>query len=307
MINSKGIIQNNKTASDFIKNQKKYNDKYKIFSKDEEREFIEKHARLILDENGNVIMNDKFECEFEWIGDRTEVIHNLIMRNLQAVTKLTTKNCQYTRDYDDMYATARMGLITAADLFHPFKIATFKNESGEAIPQFDEDGKPIFIKFITFAQWYIFKGSRIEFQTKQNKIDNNSNSINELVKIHNSINNKNATFENFINDIISPDVKQPVSNFEIVSSNEANDIMGDLNEYINTSNELSSIERGIIQEAFYNNTKRDVKFTTSYVKKLSKIFNVNQSIIVENQITAFTKVKNFLSDKHGITDISDLF
>ena len=306
MINSRGIIQNNKTASDFIKDQKRYNDKYKIFSKDEEREFIEKHARLKLDEDGNIIMNDKFECEYEWIGDRTEVIHNLIMRNLQAVTKLTTKNCQYTRDYDDMYATARMGLITAADLFHPFKIATDTLPSGKLVPKFDNNGKPIFIKFITFAQWYIFKGSRLEFQSKQVKIDNNSTSINELVKIHNST-NKNVTFENFLSDMISPDVEQPISDFEIVSHNETTDIMGDLNDYINNSNELSSIERGIIHEAFYNNSKRDVKFTTSYVKKLSKLFNVTQSIIVENQITAFNKVKMYLSDKHGITDFSDIF
>lgn len=306
MINSRGIIQNNKTASDFIKNQKKYNDRYKIFNKDEEREFIEKHARLKLDENGNVIMNDKFECEYEWIGDRTEVIHNLIMRNLQAVTKLTTKNCQYTRDYDDMYATARMGLITAADLFHPFKMATDTLPSGEKIPKYDSNGNPIFIKFITFAQWYIFKGSRIEFQSKQIKIDNNSTSINELVKMHNST-SKNVTFENFISEMISPDVEQPISNFDVVSHNETNDIMGDLYDYINNSNELSSIERGIIHEAFYNNTKRDVKFTVSYVKKLSKLFNVAQSIIVENQITAFNKVKTYLSDKHGITDFSDLF
>jgi hypothetical protein len=306
MINSRGIIQNNKTASDFIKDQKRYNDKYKIFSKDEEREFIEKHARLKLDEDGNIIMNDKFECEYEWIGDRTEVIHNLIMRNLQAVTKLTTKNCQYTRDYDDMYATARMGLVTAADLFHPFKIATDTLPSGKLVPKFDSNGKPIFIKFITFAQWYIFKGSRIEFQTKQVKIDNNSTSINELMRFHNST-NKIVTFENFLSDMISPDVEQPISDFEIVSHNETTDIMGDLNDYINNSNELSSIERGIIHEAFYNNSKRDVKFTTSYVKKLSKLFNVTQSIIVENQITAFNKVRTYLSDKHGITDFSDLF
>lgn len=306
MINSRGIIQNNKTASDFIKDQKRYNDKYKIFSKDEEREFIEKHARLKLDEDGNLIMNDKFECEYEWFGDRTEVIHNLIMRNLQAVTKLTTKNCQYTRDYDDMYATARMGLVTAADLFHPFKIATDTLPSGKLVPKFDSNGNPIFIKFITFAQWYIFKGSRLEFQSKQVKIDNNSTSINELVKIHNST-NKNVTFENFLSDMISPDVEQPISDFEIVSHNETTDIMGDLNDYINNSNELSSIERGIIHEAFYNNGKRDVKFTTSYVKKLSKLFNVTQSIIVENQITAFNKVKMYLSDKHGITNFSDLF
>ena len=306
MINSRGIIQNNKTASDFIKDQKKYNDKYKIFSKNEEREFIEKHARLKLDANGNLIMNDKFECEYEWFGDRMEVIHNLIMRNLQAVTKLTTKNCQYTRDYDDMYATARMGLITAADLFHPFKIATDTLPSGKLVPKFDENGKPIFIKFITFAQWYIFKGSRLEFQSKQVKIDNNSTSINELVKIHNST-NKNVTFENFLSDMISPDVEQPISDFAIVSHNETANIMEDLNDYINNSNELSSIERGIIHEAFYNNSKRDVKFTTSYVKKLSKLFNVTQSIIVENQITAFNKVKMYLSDRHGITDFSDLF
>jgi hypothetical protein len=205
-----------------------------------------------------------------------------------------------------MYATARMGLITAADLFHPFKIATDTLPSGEKIPKYDANGNPIFIKFITFAQWYIFKGSRIEFQTKQIKIDNNSTSINELVKIHNST-NKNVTFENFLSNIISPDVERPFSDFEVVSHNETNDIMGDLNDYINNSDELSSIERGIIHEAFYNNNKRNVKFTTSYVKKLSKLFNVAQSIIVENQITAFNKVKTYLSDKHGITDFSDLF
>ena len=323
MINTKGIIQNNKTASDFIRKQRKFNQVYRILSKEAEREMIETYARPKLDENGNLIyrtepsepgMHDDFECEFEWIGDETELRTKLVMHNLQAVTQISSKHCQDTRDYDDMYAKGLYGLTRAANEFHPFKLITktvgSKIVDGKKVQikelVLDKDGKPGFIKFNTFAQFWIFKYVMDEFYAKSIPIDNNSVSINELVKMHGDT-AKNFTLENYIQDNISPDVSPQKTVSDEVSSSEASSLYESIHDYIKTTNDISSIEKIILEETFYGNDEYLKKDGTTNIKKLSTLLKIPQQSVIDCQMSAFSKLKDFLYEEYGISSLSDIF
>lgn len=296
MINSNGTIQNNRTASDFIRQQKKLNKKFKILTKEEEREMIERYAKLKLTD-GKPTWNKDFECDFEWTGNEEELREKLIMHNLQAVTSISRKHCQDTRDYDNMYAKGLYGLTIAGNTFHPFKLATKKNSNGVREVQYDSDGNPIFIKFNTHAQFWIFKYVMDEFYQKSIKIDNNSTSINELVRMH-STTNTTVTFENYLSDMLAPELPPQKTVTDEIVYKEASNIMDSLQDYLATSSDISSLERGIIEEAYFNGN--------SSVKKLAQMFGVSQKVISENQITALSKLREYLVEEHGITDISDV-
>jgi DNA-directed RNA polymerase specialized sigma subunit len=313
MINTRGIIQNNKTASDFIRTQRKYNKVYKILNKKEEREMIERYVRLVFDENGNPIYNEDFECEFEWIGDETELRLKLAMHNLQAVTQISTKHCQDTRDYDNMYAKGLYGLTRAANEFHPFKLITktigYKvNENGKKVPireiKYDEHGNYGFIKFNTFAQFWIFKYVMDEFYEKSVAIDNNSISLNEIVKGFHE--NKSLTLENFVHDYISPDIAPVKTVTQEVSSNEMTDLYNSMHNYIKTSNELSTLEKNILEETFYGEydyVRNDGSMNT---KKLSSVLKIPQQTILTEQISALNKLKGYLKEEYGLESLSDI-
>ena len=294
MINSKGIIQNNRTASDFIRNQKKFNNVYKLLTKEEERKMVEGYAKLKLTD-GKPTWNDKFECDFEWTGNRDELIEKLVMHNLQCVTKISTKHCQDTRDYDNMYAKGLFGLVRAANMFHPFKLIV---KNGK--PQYDEQGNPTFVKFNTFAQFWVFKYVMDEFGDKSIHIDNNSVSLDELIRIHND-QSRNMTLENYLSNIISPDVEQEKTVKTVVdeiSSVEATDIYDRIHEYIETSGEISAMEKSVLENSFYGGE--------SNVKKLSSMLKIPQSEISDLQTSALGKLKDFLYEEFGIESISDI-
>lgn len=313
MINTRGIIQNNKTASDFIRTQRKYNKVYKILNKREEREMIERYVRLVLDENGNLIYNEDFECKFEWIGDETELRLKLAMHNLQAVTQISTKHCQDTRDYDNMYAKGLYGLTRAANEFHPFKIITKTigyniDENGKKVPireiKYDEHGNYGFIKFNTFAQFWIFKYVMDEFYEKSVVIDNNSISLNEIVKGFHE--NKSLTLENFVHDYISPDIAPAKTVAQEVSSNEMTDLYNSIHNYIKTSDELSTLEKNILEETFYGEYDYVRNDGSMKTKRLSSVLKIPQQTILTEQTSALNKLNVYLKEEYGLESLSDI-
>ena len=314
MINTRGIIQNNKAASDFIRKQRRLNKVYGVMDKAEERAFIEKYTRLKYDENGKLIYrtepsapgkNDDYQCDFEWIGDETELRLALVMHNLQAVTKTATKHCQDTRDFDNMYAKGLFGLVRAANEFHPYKLITqvvgHKIVDGKKVPireiKLDKDGNIGFIKFVTYAQNWIFKYVMDEFYTKSIKIDNNSVSLNELVNMH-SGDNRNMTMENYLHKSLAPELEPQGTVVDEISANEVSELYESMQEYIDTSSDLSAIERNILKENFVNGTEN--------LKKLSSILQLPQKDILENQVSALNKLKEYLYDEFGIEQLSDV-
>lgn len=305
MINIYGKVQNNGVASDFIRNQKKLNSVFKVLDKDAERKLIESYVRLKLDENGKPTYNEEFDCDFEWIGDEHELREKLVMHNIQAVTRTTAKHCQDTRDYDNMYAKGLYGLVKAANMFHPFKLITKivgyeLDEEGKrkAIREvkYDDDGNFSFVKFITFAQPWIFKYVMDEFYSKDIKIDNNSTSLDEMMRVQND-NSKTTSFENYISNIIAPEVELDVNRDE-VARNEITSLVDSIKEYIETSSDISSLERGVLEETYFNGVTN--------TRKLATIFGVPMTTIEENQTSALSKLKLYLYDEYGISELSDL-
>jgi len=335
MINSSGIIQNNRTASDFIRKQRKFNKIYKILTKEEERAMIEGYASLKT-VDGKFTFNGDFECDFEWTGNKDELIEKLIMHNLQAVTKISTKHCQDTRDYDNMYAKGLYGLTRAANSFHPFKLIVKKtkvNLQDTDVPsdkdlvfyredgkpsyvlrkhfdkegnfdfverydiQYDENGNPTFVKFNTFAQFWIFKYVVDEFYSKSIQIDNNSTSLDEIIRIHNE-QSKNMTLENYLSDIVSPEIEPVHTVSDEIASYEMSSIYESIHDYIDTSDNISSLEKSVLENTFYGGT--------SNIKKLSSVLKLPQQDIIEAQTSALLKLKDFLYEEYGIESLSDV-
>ena len=333
MINPKGIIQNNRTASDFIRQQRKFNETYKILDKDEERRMIEGYARLKLDENGNPKWNGEFECDFEWIGDETELRLKLAMHNLKAVTRISTKHCQDTRDYDNMYAKGLYGLVRAANEFHPFKLITKKvtktvkeprldtegnqvfDENGNQVftekkiqveePKLDENGKVGFIKFNTFAQFWIFKYVMDEFYAKSIQLDNNSISINDVFGTK-DMDGKSVTFENFLYKSLAPEVEPPKGAMDEISATENLDLYETIHEYIETTSDLSAMEKAVIENTFYGDGGFVTKEGNTNVKKLSSLLKIPQQDVMDCQISALEKLKDYLYEEYGIESLSDI-
>jgi hypothetical protein len=212
-----------------------------------------------------------------------------------------------------MYAKGLYGLTRAANEFHPFKLITrpagFKTVDGKKVPikevVYDKDGKPGFIKFNTFAQFWIFKYVMDEFYSKTIPIDNNSVSLNELVKMHGDV-AKNFTLENYIQDNMSPEMTPPKTVSDEVSSVEASNLYESIHDYIKTTPEISALERRILEETFYGNGEYFKKDGTTNIKKLSTLLKIPQQSVIDTQMSAFSKLKEYLYDEYGISSLSDI-
>ena len=311
MINSKGIVQNNGGVSVFLRNLKKSTTQYKTLTKNEERTLIE-----------NYIKEDKED----------ELRKLLILHNIRLVFSIAKKYCKATRDFDNMFAKGLYGLTIAGNrfnLFEPVKVKVlvgYKPKTVELTPEeLEKEGlsdsltdvvhtkviqepiyekrikinsytcKPDYIKFCTYAQSWIFKYIVDEFDKKSIKIDNNSISIDDKVKIKNSYDN-NQTMENYINDMISPDYHQNETTEEKLNDSDVNSFYGKIGEYISKTNELTAFEKKIIIDTYYNHKT---------VKNIAQENSQNQQEIINTKKKALSKIKDFLANEMNIHSMSD--
>ncbi len=335
MINTQGIVQNNQTASDFIRIQKQYPEKTRILSKEEERSLVEEYVEIERNKNGDPILDITPETlksrkiqkyinmqpgierdnmyytipvKLKFKKSEKEFRDQLVLHNLQMVASIAKSKCQYTRDFDNMYAKGLYGLVYAANKFNPF-IPIMKTKRGPGRPSKNNNsnlrkvpvidpatGKPEYVKFNTYAQSWVFKYIMEEFGDKSIKIDNNSVSLDQLVK---PSGNKNSTqtLENFIDDSISPDYSKPTSIIDELSAIDSEEIYGKVKEYIITTNELSSNEKNVLIGMFFNNEKQ-----SEIAKKLS----LSSQAVAINRHNGLLKLKRHMENKLKITSGSDV-
>lgn len=302
MINALGIIQNNNCVKQFLKDLKSDKHQYKTLNKKEERNLINKYLK----ENKE--------------GELREL---LTLHNIRMVFSIAKKYCKNTRDFDNMFAKGLYGLVIAANRFDFHEPVKVKFVIGSE-PMLDYNGnpkidkktgkpkerilykkktkinaftcKPEPVKFCTYANQWIFKYIVDEFEQRSIHIDNNSISINAPVKIKNSFDN-NQTMENYIEDMVSPDYHKNKPLVDVVSSNEARKFYDKIGEYLKETNELTSLEKEVIVDTYYNNMK---------VKDIAQKENINPQNITNIKKTALSKLKKFLSEKYNVNKINDI-
>jgi len=320
MINSMGIIQNNTSTTNFLKTLKESKTQYKLFTKEEERAFVDEYVEKRLDENGNEILDtsDKLykayteETDEEkkknlyyrvrrvlnWKKPEEEFYNLLVMHNIRFVFNLSKKYCKNTKDYDNMIARGLYGLVKAANRFNPFEPMTKKdpNDTKNKIVIFDSKGNTIPIKFNTYAKNWIFKYIVGEFLDKTLiYIDNNSDSLTSNVKIKNS--ESNQTLENYLDNMISPDCVIGKTFNEQIDFNETRGFYENIEDYLKTTNELTSLERDVIIDTYYNSMK---------AKDIAEKLCMPQSLIQTTKTKALRKLKDYVSREYHINSYSEM-
>ena len=304
MINSQGIIQNNACVTDFIKKLKNSKIQYKTLSKKEERKIIEKY-----------FSEDRED----------ELIELLIMHNIRLVFSIAKRYCKETCDFDDMVAKGMYGLVFAANTFNLFEPITYKkqigirkvrNEEYPYNPIIDPEtglekeepiyervvkinpktNKPEFIKFCTYANNWIFKYIMEEFNDRSIIIDKNSVSIDDKVKIKNSYDN-NQTMENYVDELISLDYKPPKTTESNIIDNDLTNFYNTIGEFVSTTNELTSIEKSVVLETFYNHKK---------TKEIATDLGESSQRIITAKKRALLKLKKCISKNFNISTLGDI-
>lgn len=343
MINAQGIVQNNQTATDFIRIQKQYPEKTRILSKDEERALVEEYVEIVRNKDGIPILDITADTlksrkiqkylnmppgierdnmyytipvKLKFKKSEQEFREKLVLHNLQMVASIAKSKCQYTRDFDNMYARGLYGLVYAANKFNPFiPVLTLdknyvKPKRGRGRPRKDEvappskkipkidpeTGKIEYVKFNTYAQSWVFKYILSEFGENSIRIDNNSVSINQFVK---PTGNKSSTqtLENFIDDSISPDYTKTASVMEQLSAIDGEEIYGKVKDYIISTNELSSNEKNVLLGMFYNDEKQG---------DIAKRLSISSQAVAINRHNGLLKLKRHMENKLKITSGNDV-
>ena len=320
MINAMGMVQNNASTIEFLNELRSSSKQYKLFTKEEERAFIDEYLEPMKYKDGSDVLdatdplylkysmekdekkrkNLYYRCRrvINWKKDKEKFYHLLVMHNIRFVFNLSKKYCKNTVDYDNMIARGLFGLVKAANRFNPFAPMTKKDEKDKdnKIVIFDKDGNIIPIKFNTYAKNWIFKYIVGEFMDKTLKyIDNNSDSLSSIIKIKN--NETNQTLENYVDSMISTDYVKGKTINEQIDFNETKGFYENIEDYLKTTNELTSLERDVIIDTYYNMLK---------IKDISEKLNKPRSMINTIKTRALKKIKKYIAKEYNIKSYQEM-
>ena len=300
-------ISNNDSTTALIRYLKVSKTQYKILDKEEERAMIDEYMAR---------------------GEEDALREKLIFHNIRIVFSTAAAYCKKTRDFDNMVGKGLYGLVRAAndfDLYRPIMIddktrpimVSDPENPGEMVQAKDEKtrkplfekvpkinkktGKPEYIKFITYAKPWIFKMIVDEFQIKQFKIDKNSISISKDIvpgeRKEGWTLKKGTTMENFVNEMLDPSLCGPKTTEDTLSSNEVSSLYDSIRNFITETNDLSSVEKGILVDSFWNDMS---------TADISAKYDMKQSTVLSKKKKALGRVKDFLKDEYNIENVQDL-
>jgi len=171
--------------------------------------------------------------------DRDTLNYYLFMHNIRAVFKQAKHYMSSKIDFDILVQDGMLGLA-------------------EACNRFDINKN---VKFITYAIPWINKMIFQHFYNKNKDVEDKSISLDSTVNAHSSKSDdsRGTAFDNFIEDYVDPSQKQQTTITQQLSSNEQMAICQKLYEYVENDSSLSSTEKMIFTDAFYNKEKtRDI-------------------------------------------------
>ena len=286
MINSRGIVQNNGGTYKFQELTYAMGSACKPISREDERTLID------------TMMSE---------GRERELRDALALHNIQIVYSIAKRYCQHTRDFDDMIARGMFGLTYAANTFNLYQQAMVPDRTDPLFltdrkrcrksPKFDRDGKPVYVKFITYATHWVFKWILDEFRGLGIKLDNSSFSMNASVftKTHED---SSTQMENFLNDRVAPEFENTRDIADGLSNEDTRRIYGKIFKYVNTTNELTSFEKTVIEGTFYRNKR---------VKEIADETETDSHRVISGKRSALDKIRKYMVEELNIREISDIF
>ena len=208
--------------------------------------------------------------------NREKLNQLLFMHNIKIVFNIAKKYAAKSKDFDNLVQEGMKGLAEAAK--------RFDIEKGT--------------KFVTYAGFWIRKYILATFDEKKTWIERHSTSLNmPALQPSSKGSNQEVSFENFINDCIEPSQDRSKTIHTQLSSNEQVEICKKLMTDLENDSSLSSTEKAVFVDYFYNKEKtRDI--ATKYNIEIPKVFEIKNAIL--------SKFKDTLVNQYQINSYEDV-
>ena len=208
--------------------------------------------------------------------NRKELNRLLFMHNIKLVFNMAKKYMSKTNDFDSLVQDGMIGL-------------------GEAVNRFDIKKN---IKFCTYAYIWIKKYMTMNFYGKQVEIDKRSMSLDmPSLCTSRSSGGNDVTLENYVNEYIEPTCNSVKTISEELSANEQKEICKSLMDELEQDNSLSSTDKAMFIDMFYNREKtRDI--ADKYGVTPADVNNVKGLVL--------SKFRDILNHTMNITSYSQL-
>ena len=208
--------------------------------------------------------------------NRKELNRLLFMHNIKLVFNMAKKYMSKTTDFDGLVQDGMIGL-------------------GEAVNRFDIKKN---IKFCTYAYIWIKKYMTMNFYGKQVEIDKRSMSLDmPSLCTSRSSGGNDVTLENYVNEYIEPTCNSVKTISEELSANEQKEICKSLMDELEQDNSLSSTDKAMFNDMFYNREKtRDI--ADKYGVTPADVNNVKGLVL--------SKFRDILNHTMNITSYSQL-
>ena len=221
---------------------------------------------------------DEEELIRRFSDNRPHLNNLLFMHNIRLVFNVAKKYMSKTDDFDSMVQDGMLGLAIAAE--------NFDITRG--------------IKFITYATPWVRKKVLERFYHKANEVIKRSVSLNSPTSCSTSKSNdaNDHDFESYVNDYMDPATTKEYSIRNEISHSEQTQLCADLYTQLENDTSLSSTEKNIFVDMFYNKEKtRDI--ARKYCLDTKEISTIKTKIL--------DKMRIHLMTSYGIKSYSDIY
>lgn len=309
-------IKNNASTNDLVAYLKCSKDQYKNLTKTEERAMIDKYRSTDEDKLRNLLVLHNMRYVFSLAkkyAQQTQDFDDLIGKGFYGLVMASKKfdfdmtvmkkkpvldeNGKHVTHKELKTRTTRSGkIITLVDRKTKKPLYVDVPDYTEEM-QYEQDGvTPKYIKFNTYATWWILKYMRKEFNDEK-EIVFTSKMVSLNKKISDSSDgSESSTIENFVNSMVSPDVDMRTAEDDL-SSMSINSVCDKIYDYIGNSTQLSAIDKQIFFDVFRDGKKS---------KDVADALGANLATIASRKTKLLQKIRGMLKKKMRISSMDDI-
>lgn len=218
---------------------------------------------------------EKMRQDYLMVGKEKELRNKLAMHHIRYCYSLTRKYSRTTVDFDEMIGRAIEGLFIAANKFD------FKKN----------------VRFITYAQPYIFRGIMHEYYDKSQQAINSGFSIDKPIL---NSEEDGGTMANLVDSMADHNLvsnEDSIGGAKAPEANEKHGIFKEILLFVLDSEQFTDEDRYIFMRAILE--RKSMKILAEVLGIPYHVVNKQKGVIVE-------KVKNFLSEKFHIRKFGDI-
>ena len=223
--------------------------------------------------------NQEMELIRKYENDREKLNNLLFMHNIRLVFNIAKKYISRTDDFDSMIQDGMLGLAIAAE--------NFDTTRG--------------IKFITYATPWVRKKVLERFYNKAYEVVKRSVSLNSTTTASTSKSNstnEDHEFESYVTDYIDPSTSAPSTIRYDIAHDEQTQLCADLYNQLENDTTLSSTEKKIFVDMFYNKEK---------TRDISRKYNMESKDIATIKTKILDKMRDHLKVTYQINSYSDVY